>query len=234
MKKNKMNKLTIDLIIWGTLSSLFVIISYVVIWKIWFPEFIIGCEGQNNCGWDHLEGFTSLITLSLLLGGFVFAIREYYRQENQISFQIYESIHKKLTDPEEEAARRWIYEEINPPREDEDKEKWINKVEQKIHDPSGVEAGELPIGRKSLKRILNSLDYFGFLTENYVSVKKPFLRWMSAPVAKMWERIETYVIYEKNERNEKDYYESAFYIGKLCVDYRRDNELDSEKFKGAT
>jgi hypothetical protein len=218
----------------GLFSLLIASGVYSIIRFLWFPTFIASCEDQFYCGFEFLEGFTGLIMLSLIIGGSVFAWWEYSRQENQMSFQIYEAIHGLLTDPSQEAARRWIYQEIQPLKEGQDQEAWIKEVTQKLHDPSTLDERGIPIGQSNLKRVLNSFDYFGFITENYMNVEGPFLEWMSAPIAKTWTCIEPFMEYERKQRDEDDYYKSAFFIGKLCVEHRSKQGLGSRYFDGAT
>ena len=94
----------------GTVSLLSIYFSFQIIAHQLFPSFTSKmCSGETGCDWGLLEGYASLATLAILIGGLVFTVWEYSRQESQISFQIYESIHRKMTDSSEEAARRWIY-----------------------------------------------------------------------------------------------------------------------------
>ncbi len=97
----------------GGLSVVLVLIAYQIILKFLFPTFASRvCVEGYECPSNLLEGYVSLLTLAIVVGGIVFAAWEYLRQESQLSFQIYESIHEKMTDPAEEAARRWIIKNI--------------------------------------------------------------------------------------------------------------------------
>lgn len=212
----------------ASFSLLSVFVAYQIIVKFLFREFMstASAEGAGNA-WSLLEGYSSLITVAILIGGLIFAATEYLRQESQISFQIYESIHARMTDPIEESARRWIIQNIEPRDPNITKEEWYKKTAKKIHKrPKGWEEALAP-GHQSIKRALNTLDYLGFIAENYINVKGPLQEWMSAPIAKVWERIEPYLEVEREARGEQDFYRSASYIGKKCVEWRKKYDLKS-------
>ena len=78
-----------------------------------FPAFSLRFSGTED--WSLLEGYASVISLALLLGGLAFAFVEYTDKENaknrekaKLSYEMYQTIFDKLTAPEQEAARRWI------------------------------------------------------------------------------------------------------------------------------
>ena len=207
-----------------TLISLLTMLSiYLLIRFLLFPIFLsYVCVPEANCGWDLLEGYVGLITLAILVGGLVFTVWEYSRQESQISFQIYEAIHKKITDPDEEAARRWIITNIDVFGDEENLtlEQWIEKTSATIHKcPRGWKE-KLSPGHKSVKMTLNTLDYVGFVSQNYVNVEGPLLEWMSSPIAKVWERLKPYIDNERMEKGEEDYYQAAYHIGERCMEWR--------------
>lgn len=205
--------------------------AYQLILKNLFPAFTsVECAIQEHeCSASYLEGYVGLLTLVLVIGGLVFAAWEYFRQESQISFQIYESIHKKMTDPAEEAARRWIITNIRPYKESDSIKAWSKEFATKIYEkPNDWDEKKLAPGHQHIKRTLNALDYFGFVAENYVNVEGPLLEWMSPPIAKVWERIAPYVERERDARNEPDFYKSASYIGKKCLEWRTKKGLKSE------
>lgn len=217
------------------LSVILAISVYLIVRYGWFPYFAATFCGEDLiCAGGILEGFIGLVTLALLVGGLVFSYGEYTRQESEMSFQIYEAISQRLTNEEEEAARRWIYNNIPLLQDTETEEEWLKTVFALIHDQKNKGASGFSVGQEHLKRVLNALDYFGFISEHYMSVEEPFLEWMSAPVAKMWVRIGPYVEDEGLKREERDYYRSAKYIGDKCVAYRKKHNLKSEKHEGAT
>ena len=211
-----------------------ILVAYWVIKNSLFPKFLSDvCAGQANCAWDLLEGYVGMITLAILVGGLVFTVWEYSRQESQISFQIYEAIHEKITDPAEEAARRWIINEITVFEDEKDltKEQWIEKTSATIHKQPRGWKEKLSPGHINVKMTLNTLDYVGFVSQNYVNVEGPLLEWMSSPIAKVWERLKPYIDYERIEKNEPDYYKAAYHIGEKCLKWRQKKGMKSEIMK---
>jgi hypothetical protein len=213
----------------GAISVLAVFITYTVVLNFLYPAFVSRvCSGAPECSWSLLEGYASLLTLAILIGGVVFAAREYTRQESQLSFQIYEAIHSRMTDPLEEAARRWIILNIDPIGEDITEEEWYERTTQKIQEKPNGWKDDMPPGHQNVKRALNTLDYVGFIAENYMNVEGPLLEWMSSPIAKVWERLALYLEKQKTERGEPDYYRAAFYIGEMCLKWRTEKGYKSK------
>lgn len=214
-------------------SSLF---AYLLIRYLLFPFFLSGvCKTGSECNWSLLEGYASILTLAILVGGLVFTVWEYSRQESQISFQMYQAIHARMTNPTEEAARRWIFATIKPLEQtDMSLDQWLEKTANDLHyKPDNWEQDMAP-GHQAVKMTLNTLDYVGFIAENYVNVEGPLLEWMSPPIAKVWERLAPYVEYERNARGEPDYYKAASAIGEKCLNWRKQQGLKSEIIERGT
>lgn len=206
----------------------------IVLWA--FPAF--------SSDWGMLDGFTGVISLSLLVGGLVFAAIEYIgseetkqaekeaekREKAKLSYEIYKAIFEKLTDPEQEAARRWILSNIEIKKEDEDIAAWYKRTSTKVMRAARDNIGDLPEGQKALKLTLNCFDYIGFIANHYWEIEADSLDWISAPIAKVWRRIGPYVLHIRTLRGTTDYYLSAEYIGELCVQWRQKKSLDDEKY----
>jgi hypothetical protein len=191
-----------------------------------------------------LEGFTSLITLALIIGGLVFAAIQHRHAEiqhmhaeiqqaqekNTIAYNIYEALYSRITNLEEEAARRWIIKNITPLEPGESEEEWVEAFREAIKQgKEKPEATEQPEEQQYIKRALNSLDYMGFIAQNYLNVEEALMKWMSPPVSKVWKRLKVYVKHERIRRNEPDWYDSAEYIGEACIEWRELNGLDEPK-----
>lgn len=216
----------------------------IVVWA--FPTFSRNASGMTD--WSMLEGFASVISLSLLAGGLIFAITEYINAENaklkekiaedrekaKLSYDIYNAIYHKLTDPEQEGARRWILMNIVIKKEDEDIESWYERTNKAIMQKTEHDKGGLPEGQVAVKLTLNCLDYIGFIADHYWEVEKDSLDWISAPIAKIWRRIGPYVMHVRKLRNTTDYYLSAERVGKICVDHRLRKGLPDEAIDKAT
>lgn len=233
MKSDQSHKIYRRLILFGLISLAIIVISYLLI--VWgFPRFTRNVSGIEN--WELFDVFTGVISLSLLAGGFTFALAEYIDSEKakqaekaKLSYDIYKAIFEKLTDPEQEAARRWILSNIAIKEDDEDIAAWYEKTHKKITSGGTKGTAGLPEGQKAVKLTLNCFDYIGFVASHYWEVENDSLDWISAPVAKIWRRIGPYVLHTRTLRKTRDYYLSAEYVGKLCVEWRKKKGFSDEE-----
>ena len=221
------------LILFGLLSLLLAVVGYLLIVYLGFPAFSRIASGMT---WDLFDVFTSLLSLSLFAGGFTFALAEYIDTEkakqdekNKLSYEIYNSIYHKLTDPEQEAARRWILVNITIKGENEDIESWYKKSNAKIMKATSGDKDGPSEGQNAIKLTLNCFDYIGFIAKNYWVLEDDSLNWISAPIAKVWRRIGPYVEHVRMLRNTTDYYLFAEHIGKLCIEYRKNKGMADEE-----
>lgn len=198
-----------------------------------FPHFSQVIWGKLD--WAMLGEFSGVISLGLLFGGLVFAGLEYFSKEqakadekNKLSYEIYQAIFEKLTDPEQEVARRWILAEIDEKGKGEDLASWYEKTNQKIM--ANAVGNDIPEGQKSIKLTLNCFDYIGFIADHFWDADEDSLDWISAPIAKVWKRIGPYVERVGELRGVEDYYTSAQSIGNRCIDWRKKRDWDKEKF----
>jgi hypothetical protein len=231
--------------IWGRLilAVLFGLAGVVVVLAMFYLTPILP-NGPRHLDWSLLEGFVSLLSLLLVFGGAVFALREYIRNEIQqqkdekkVAFDVYLVIFDRLMNPEETAARRWIILNIPVRGPDEDEQAWVMQVREIIHDTPADWQGETPPGQTYLKRVLNTLDFVGFVAEHYWDMWQAddeLVQWMSSPITKVWERIGPYVEYEAEERNEPDYYQAARMLSQSCLRWRRAHRPPSRIIDGAT
>ena len=225
----------------GITSLIFVMLGFLVIVNL-FPTFSKYTLGKGE--WDLLEGFASVISLALLAGGLTFAVTEYISKENarqteklaeerekaKLSYDIYKAIFDKLTDPEQEEARRWILTNITIKKDDEDIAAWYKKTHAKITKGGRRNKNELPEGQGAIKLTLNCFDYIGFIAIHYWEIEADSLDWISAPIAKVWRRIGPYVEQVRILRNSTDFYTSAEYVGKLCISWRKDKGMVDEEY----
>ena len=176
---------------------------------------------------SELEGVTSVLTMALLIGGLVFAFVDRQQKEKEerlnnqtISYQHFETIHNLLTDPEREAARRWIYENIPLKTDDQPLADWLEIANQKIAEkPKGWAEPRTP-GQKYIKMVLNDLDFIGFVFDEYWNAEDKEVEWFSPPIAKIWERLAPYVAAQREARSEPDWYQAAAVIGEYAIAWR--------------
>ena len=226
--------LVLNIFFIGLASVAIAIVGYMVI-VILFPFFSIQVLGKED--WSLLEGFASVLSLALLIGGLTFAITEYISKENtkqdeknKLSYDIYKAIFDKLTDPEQEEARRWILANISLKKEEEDIAAWYKQVHEKIMKRGKGSKDDLPEGQRAVKMTLNCFDYIGFIAVHYWDIEDDSLDWISAPIAKVWRRLGPYVEYIRTLRKTTDYYKSAEYVGNLCVNWRQGKGLSDEEY----
>jgi hypothetical protein len=220
-------------------ALLFSTIGYfLLMWA--FPVFSRRYLGTLD--WNMLGGYVSVITLALFAGGLAFAFAEYTDKENanrrekaKLSYDIYRAIFEKLTDPENEAARRWILANIRVKQPEEDIADWYQETQARIMSRfGGGESAGLPEGQSAVKLTLNCLDYIGFIANHYWEIDDDSLDWISPPIAKVWRRIGPYVEHIRTLRKARDYYLSAEYIGKRCIEWRRSRGLPDEEYASGT
>ena len=220
--------------------------GYFLLIAVAFPAFSRTYLGKVD--WSLLEGFVSVISLALVAGSLAFALVEYTEKENakqrekliearekaKLSYDIYQAIFERLTDPEQEAARRWILANIPLKKDDEDLAAWYQRVQAKIMArPEGRE-NELPEGQRAVKLTLNCFDYIGFIANHYWDIDEDSLDWISPPIAKVWKRIGPYVTHVRTLRKAKDYYLSAEAMGKRCIEWRQRRGFGEEEYAKET
>ena len=222
------------------LAALFIgTIGYFFMIRVAFPAFSRASLGEVD--WSLLEGYVSVISLALVTGSIAFAFAEYTdketakeRERAKLSYEIYQAIYDRLTDPEQEAARRWILVNIPIKEDDEDIAAWYQKVQAKIMARPDGSLHELPEGQKAVKLTLNCFDYIGFIAIHYWDVDDDSLDWISPPIAKVWKRIGPYVAHIRTLRKAKDYYLSAESMGKRCLQWRQDRGFGEEQYAKET
>jgi hypothetical protein len=225
------------LLIFGFVSILVAIAGWLAVVNLAFPSFSQSIGGRT---WELFDVFSGLISLSLFAGGFIFVLAEYIDTEKakqaekaKLSYEIYNAIFDKLTDPEQEAARRWILLNIHVKKDNEDRATWYENTNKRIMFCEEGKSG-LPEGQNAIKMTLNCLDYIGFIAKHYWEVEKDSLDWISAPIAKIWRRIGPYVEHVRELRKTSDYYLSAEDVGKMCIQYRTSKHMQDEEIAQQT
>ncbi len=232
------------LLLFSLVSFIMGAVAFLYVLK-YFPVFSVYVSGKVD--WGVLDGFVGVFSLSLLVGGFTFAVSEYIdterakhaakhaeeRDRAKFNLEIYQEIFEKYSTPEQEAARRWILFNISIKQPDEDIDTWFAQTKAKIMGTRGEPGDELPEGQKALVRVLNCFDYIGYTAMNYWSVEDDSnsnLDWLSLSVTKVWRRIGPYVTHLRKLRNSPDWHITAEYLGDLCIDWRVKQGLPPEFF----
>ena len=227
--------LVVGLVFWATFA-LFPLTA-------WLPKTVSSGGTVNSLDWSLLGNIASVVTMSLIVGGLVFAVSQYVenadqrrREAAQAGFSMYKEVVDRLMSQEATTARRWII--LNLPTLDEagnDNTAWLARTTALINAIPTGEKAERAQGKTYLKQVLNDFDFLGFVAQHYWSMENELVEWMSAPVAKTWERIYSYVDYEAQERAEPDFYASARWLGQRCLKWRSSQEYQRSKIiKDAT
>jgi len=83
--------------------------------------------------------------------------------------------------------------------------------------------------RDAIKKVLNSLDHVAFLTRPSWIPDDLIMPWMHPMIAKSWEKLEPYVLYERERREEPYYYEHAGELAQRCNKWRMKNLTEAER-----
>lgn len=222
-----------------TLSTIVIgLAGYFVIMGL-FRFYSFSISGAED--WSLLEGFVGALSLSILAGGLTVTVADRIRadvaerrEKTKLSFDIYQAIFEKLTDPEQEAARRWILANIPVKKDGEDLAAWYEQTHARITAAEDGMQDDLAVGHRSVKMTMNCFDYIGFIASHYWEIEDDSLDWLSPPIAKVWTRIGPYISHVRTLRGTGDYYIFAESIGDLCIQWRRERGLPEEEYAGNT
>ncbi len=212
--------------------ALIVTVAAVILLVLFYRLFqqITGAAA-NPTDWLLLEGFTSMLTLAVVIGGGLFALTEYIEAEDQrrkesaqAQFGLYDQLVARLMNPEEIEIRRWVIQNIPIYRDGDDFDAWVAQVRTIVFTKLPGEQGQAK-GHRCVKAVLNTFDYLGFVAINYWDLDGPLMDWMNPMITKVWERIGPYIEEESRRRCEPDYYRWAREFGGRCMDWRTHKDL---------
>jgi hypothetical protein len=159
--------------------------------------------------WVMVAGLSSAFaSVGILATGFA-AYRSLAEMSSSRHMEVADRLFRHINSPEEVEARRWIFENL-PPNPEE-----------------GVRA-LTPEGQDAVKRVLNSLDRVAFLTQAGWIPEEMIMPWMNPMIVKAWTKLEPYVRYEGERRQEPDYYEHARELAERCLVWRAENLPEAE------
>jgi hypothetical protein len=162
------------------------------IFIIWL---ILRSVGISNNLWVMVEALSSAVTAAAILSAGFVAYRELSEAASSRHMNVADRLFEELNSPENIAARRWVFQNLH-----EDPEGGIKLLNEE--------------GRAAVKKVLNSLDHVAFLTQAGWIPDEIIMPWMHPMIAKSWEKLEPYINYERQRRNEPYYYK---YAGELAV-----------------
>lgn len=153
---------------------------------------------------------TAVAAIAVFSAGFI-AYRELSEIASNRHLEVADKLFEELNSPINIEARRWIF--VNLPDNPEE----------------GIKALTLE-GHTAVKQVLNSLDRVAFLTQAGWIPEDIIMPWMHPMIAKSWVKLERYVIYERNRRNEPYYYQKVSELAKRSSIWRQ-NKLANSTIK---
>ena len=186
------------------LAALGFILWLGILFVLWV---ILRSLGFTTSSWAMVEALSTALTgATIATGGFV-AYRELSEAEKSRHIDIADRLFDELNSEENIQARRWVYWKMP----DEPKQWTANPNDE---------------GDAAIKRVLNSLDRVSFLTQEGWIPDDIIMPWMHPMIAKSWEKLESYVKYERERRKEPYFYLYAEKVAERCRSWRSKNELD--------
>jgi hypothetical protein len=168
---------------------------------VWLLSQVIGLKTDL---WAMVEALSTAIAAVAVIGAGFFAYRELSEISSSRHLEVADKLFEELNSQKNIDARRWVYQNLS-----EDPEERIKTVS--------------PEGQAAIKQVLNSLDHVAFLTQSGWIPDEIIMPWMHPMIAKSWDKLEAYVIYERERRNEPYYYEHAANLAKRCRKWRNNN-----------
>ena len=157
-----------------------------------------------------IEAISTAVGAAAVFGAGYIAYQELSEAANTRYMDIADRLFGELNSPENVAARRRIFQNLtdNPVA-------GIDNLTQEDQD--------------AMKKVLNSLDRVSFLTQSGWIPDELVMPWMHPMIAKSWEKLEPYVLYERKRRNEPYYYEHASRLAERCRQWREKNLTEDER-----
>jgi hypothetical protein len=157
--------------------------------------------------WVMTESLSLAAAAALgLSAGFV-AYRELSESASSRHLDVADRLFEELNSYENIEARRWVFLNLhgNP---EEDVELLSDE------------------GRAAIKQVLNSLDHVAFLTQAEWIPDEIIMPWMHPMIAKSWQKLQPYVIYERQRRHESGYYLNVSDLARRCQTWEAANLPD--------
>jgi hypothetical protein len=155
-----------------------------------------------------IEALSTALAAAAVFGAGFIAYRELSEVANSRYMEIADRLFNELNSPDNIEARRRIFQNLH-----EDPKIGLKKLTAKDRD--------------AMKKVLNSLDRVAFLTQSGWIPDDLVLPWMHPMIAKSWEKLEPYVEYERERRNEPYYYQYAGKLAERCKLWRKKNLTDT-------
>lgn len=157
--------------------------------------------GASNNIMGTIEAISTAVGAAAVFGAGYIAYQELSEVANTRYMDIADRLFGELNLPENVEARRHIFQNLK-----EDPQQGMKHLKKEDQD--------------AMKKVLNSLDRVAFLTREGWIPDELIMPWMHPMIAKSWEKLESYVMYERERRNEPYYYEHAGQLAERCRRWR--------------
>jgi len=148
-----------------------------------------------------IEAISTAIAAAAAIAGGYAAYMQYIKSASEHYNDTADRLFEELNSPENIEARRRIFQNLKP-----DPEQGMKRLKKE--------------DREAMKQVLNSLDRVAFITQQGWVPDEMIMPWMHPMIAKSWEKLEPYVLYERKRRNEPYYYEHAGELAGRCRKWR--------------
>ncbi|MGB8982457.1 MAG: DUF4760 domain-containing protein [Anaerolineales bacterium] len=174
------------------------------------PGLWCSLSGEDSCTGSlaSIESLSTALAAAVVFGAGFIAYRELSEVANSRYMEIADRLFEELNSPENIEARRRVFQDLPA-----DPEKGLRKMSAK--------------NRDAMKKVLNSLDHVAFLTQSGWIPDELVMPWMHPMIAKSWEKLEPYVLYERQRRNEPYYYQYVAKLAERCRKWRLANLSDT-------
>ena len=182
---------------------LFIVFGCVLVW------FILKSTNVTTDLMGTIQSLSNALAAAAVFGAGFIAYRELSEGVDSRYIDIADRLFDELNSPDNIAARRRVYQ--NLPANPEDGLKNMSSEDQ-----------------EAMKKVLNSLDRVAFLTQPRWISDEIVMPWMHPMISKSWEKLEPYVIYERNRRNEPYFYRFAGELAVRCRKWRARNLIKTD------
>jgi len=167
-------------------------------------------SGGNPDYWAMTEALSTAVATATVIGAVFLTYRELSEVAHSRHIEVADKLFQELNSPDNIAARRWVFENLKEPPE--------VFVKTMTNDD-----------QEKIKRVLNSLDRVSFLTQSGWIPDDVIMPWMHPMISKSWDKLEPYVVFERDRRGESYYYRYAEDVAKRCKKWREKNLPEDER-----
>lgn|GEM_PF-614638 len=179
-----------------------------ILTSTWVIATMLQAKGATVDPWTVLGNVSAAAAVSITIGGGLLLWAQLVQSHRERSRAAFTEAFMLLMQDEQIEARRWVY-----------------------GLPDDVAAAHAEIiatdeNRARYKRVVNTLDYLGFLVVFHPGADDEVIRWTSPIVRKTWAKLGPVIDDEARRREEPDYYAAARALAARCA--ARDRQVGGE------